>query len=50
MRFIVGYQRSYSDVRIVDFEPEVTIARLAEVIPVDADTVHYRGSCTRPAS
>ncbi|MGH3970007.1 MAG: TetR/AcrR family transcriptional regulator [Mycobacterium sp.] len=34
LRFIVEYQQSYSGVRIVDVEPEVTIAQLAEVIPV----------------
>lgn len=34
LRFIVEYQQSYSGVRVVDIEPEVTIARLAEVIPV----------------
>lgn len=33
LRFIVEYQQSYSGVRIVDVEPEVTIAQLAEVIP-----------------
>jgi AcrR family transcriptional regulator len=34
LRFIVEYQHSYSGVRVVDIEPEVTIAQLAEVIPV----------------
>lgn len=34
LRFIVEYQQSYSGVRIIDVEPEVTIGRLAEVIPV----------------
>jgi AcrR family transcriptional regulator len=34
LRFIVEYQQSYSGVRIVDVEPEVTIAQLALVIPV----------------
>lgn len=34
LRFIVEYQQSYSGVRVVDVEPEVTIAQLAEVIPV----------------
>lgn len=34
LRFIVEYQQSYSGVRIVDVEPEVTLAQLAEVIPV----------------
>lgn len=34
LRFIVEFQRSYSGVRIADIEPEIAIARLAEVIPV----------------
>jgi AcrR family transcriptional regulator len=34
LQFIVEYQQSYSGVRIVDVEPEVTIAHLAEVIPL----------------
>lgn len=34
LRFIVDYQQSYSGVRIVDVEPEVTIAQLNEVIPM----------------
>lgn len=34
LRFIVEYQQSYSGVRVIDVEPEVTIAKLAEVIPV----------------
>ncbi|BBZ11193.1 TetR/AcrR family transcriptional regulator [Mycobacterium branderi] len=34
LRFIVQYQQSYSGVRLVDVEPEVTIAQLTEVIPV----------------
>jgi AcrR family transcriptional regulator len=33
LQFIVEYQRSYSGVRIVDIEPEVSIAQLSEVIP-----------------
>lgn len=33
LRFIVDYQHSYSGVRIVDIEPEVSIAALARVIP-----------------
>ena len=34
LRFIVQYQQSYSGVRLVDIEPEVVIAQLANVIPV----------------
>ena len=34
LRFIVEYQQSYSGVRVIDIEPEVAIAQLAEVIPV----------------
>jgi AcrR family transcriptional regulator len=34
LRFIVEYQQSYSGVRVIDIEPEVTIAQLTEVIPV----------------
>lgn len=34
LRFIVKYQQSYSGVRVVDIEPEVTIAQLARVIPI----------------
>ena len=34
LRFIVEYQQSYSGVRLVDIEPEVVIAQLAQVIPV----------------
>lgn len=34
LRFIVEYQQSYSGVRVVDVEPEVTIAQLSDVIPV----------------
>ncbi|MCG5433147.1 TetR/AcrR family transcriptional regulator [Mycobacterium sp. MYCO198283] len=33
LRFIVEYQQSYSGVRIVDIEPEVTVAQLAQVLP-----------------
>ena len=33
LRFIVGYQQSYSGVRLVDIEPEVVIAQLAIIIP-----------------
>ncbi len=34
LRFIVAYQQSYSGVRLIDIEPEVVIAQLAQVIPV----------------
>lgn len=34
LRFIVEYQHSNSGVRMVDVEPEVTLAQLSEVIPV----------------
>ena len=34
LRFIVEYQQSYSGVRVIDIEPEVTIGQLTEVIPV----------------
>jgi AcrR family transcriptional regulator len=34
LRFIVEYQQTYSSVRLVDSEPEVAIAQLAEVLPV----------------
>lgn len=34
LRFIVSYQHSYSGVRLVDIEPEVVIAQLAQIIPV----------------
>src|SRR5882757_2872517 len=34
LQFIVSYQHSYSGVRMIDIEPEVVIAQLAEVIPV----------------
>ncbi|CAN5235177.1 TetR/AcrR family transcriptional regulator [soil metagenome] len=34
LRFIVEYQQSYSGVRVVDIEPEVTIAQLTRVIPL----------------
>ena len=34
LRFIVEYQQSYSGVRVIDIEPEVTIAQLSEVIPI----------------
>lgn len=34
LRFIVEYQHSHPGVRMVDVEPEVTIAQLSEVIPV----------------
>ena len=34
LRFIVEYQQSYSGVRLVDSEPEVAIAQLAQVIPI----------------
>ena len=34
LRFIVDYQHSYSGVRAIDIEPEVVIARLAQVIPI----------------
>ncbi len=34
LRFIVEYQQSYSGVRLVDIEPEVVIAQLAQVIPL----------------
>lgn len=33
LRFIVDYQHSYSGVRMVDIEPEHTIAELSRVIP-----------------
>jgi AcrR family transcriptional regulator len=33
LQFIVSYQRSYSGVRIVDIEPEVSLAQLSKVIP-----------------
>jgi AcrR family transcriptional regulator len=33
MQFIVAYQQAYSGVRLVDIEPEVVIARLADIIP-----------------
>lgn len=33
LRFIVDYQQSYSGVRIVDIEPEVSIGALSRVIP-----------------
>ena len=33
LQFIVDYQRSYSGVRVVDVEPEVSIAQLSKVIP-----------------
>lgn len=33
LQFIVEYQRSYSGVRVVDVEPEVSITQLAKVIP-----------------
>ena len=34
LRFIVDYQQSYSGVRIVDIEPEVSIEALSTVIPL----------------
>lgn len=34
LRFIVEFQHSYSGVRLVDIEPEVVIAQLANVLPV----------------
>jgi AcrR family transcriptional regulator len=34
LRFIVEYQQSYSGVRLVDVEPDIVIAQLAEVIPL----------------
>jgi AcrR family transcriptional regulator len=34
LRFIVKYQQSYSGVRLVDIEPEVVIAQLAQIIPI----------------
>ncbi|MDH6245002.1 TetR/AcrR family transcriptional regulator [Mycobacterium sp. OTB74] len=34
LQFIVQYQQSYSGVRVVDIEPEVVIAQLANVIPI----------------
>ena len=34
LRFIVEYQQTYSSVRLVDSEPELAIAQLAEVIPI----------------
>ena len=33
LRFIVEYQRTYSGVRVVDVEPEVSLAQLSKVIP-----------------
>jgi AcrR family transcriptional regulator len=34
LQFIVKYQQSYSGVRLVDIEPEVVIAQLADIIPI----------------
>jgi AcrR family transcriptional regulator len=34
LQFIVKYQQSYSGVRLVDIEPEVVIAQLAQIIPL----------------
>lgn len=34
LRFIVDYQHSYSGVRIVDIEPEVSIEALSRVLPL----------------
>jgi AcrR family transcriptional regulator len=34
LRFIVDYQHSYSGARLVDLEPGIAIAQLAQVIPV----------------
>src|SRR6476660_9051700 len=34
LRFIVEYQQSYSGVRLVDVEPDVVIAQLAQVLPL----------------
>lgn len=34
LRFIVDYQHSYSGVRLIDIEPEVVVAQLANVLPV----------------
>ena len=34
VRFVVAYQQSYSECRMVDIEPEQVIERLAQVIPV----------------
>jgi AcrR family transcriptional regulator len=34
LRFIVEYQQSYSSARLVDSEPELAIAQLAEVLPI----------------
>lgn len=33
LQFIVEYQRSYSGVRVVDVDPEISIAQLSKVIP-----------------
>lgn len=33
LRFVVEYQQSYSGVRVVDIEPEVSIAQLSAVMP-----------------
>lgn len=37
MRFIVEFQQSYSGVRVIDIEPEVTIHQLSRVIPLMRD-------------
>jgi len=34
LQFIVSYQQSYSGVRLIDIEPEVVIAQLANILPV----------------
>ena len=34
LQFIVSYQQSYSGVRLIDIEPEVVIAQLANIIPM----------------
>ncbi|MGV9800706.1 TetR/AcrR family transcriptional regulator [Mycobacterium sp. NPDC003449] len=34
LQFIARYQQSYSGVRLVDIEPEVVIAQLADIIPL----------------
>jgi AcrR family transcriptional regulator len=40
LQFIVEYQQSYSGVRVVDVEPEVSIAQLSEAIPPMRDSLH----------
>lgn len=34
LQFIVSYQQSYSGVRLIDIEPEVVIAQLANILPI----------------